>query len=75
MVMLASVFSLRQIRRGRTGLLVVTGMVAGFLVYFMTNIIYAFGASGGLPILLAAWAPTLILLMVSSATLLHLEDG
>jgi len=75
MVMLAAVFSLRQPRRGRTGMLVVIGMVTGFLVYFMTNIIYAFGASGGLPIFLAAWAPSLIVLMGASAALLHLEDG
>ena len=75
MVMLAAVFSLRQPRRGRTGMLVVIGMVTGFLVYFMTNIIYAFGASGGLPIFLAAWAPSLIVLMGASALLLHLEDG
>jgi lipopolysaccharide export system permease protein len=50
-------------------------MVSGFLIYFMTNIIYAFGASGGLPIVLAAWAPSLIVLMAASAALLHLEDG
>ncbi len=75
MILLAAVFSLRQIRRGRTGIMIVMGMVAGFLTYFLTNIIYAFGASGGLPVMLAAWAPTLILLMTVSAVLLHLEDG
>ena len=75
MVMLAAVFSLRQPRRGRTGILIVIGMVTGFFVYFMTNIIYAIGASGGLPVLLAAWSPTLILLMAGGSILLHLEDG
>lgn len=75
MVMLAAVFSLRPPRRGRTGMLIIIGMVTGFLVYFITNIIYAFGASGGLPVALAAWAPTLILLMAGGAALLHLEDG
>lgn len=75
MTLLAAIFSLRQVRRGRTGLLVVFGMIAGFVIYFLTNIIYAFGASGGLPIMLAAWAPALILLMVAGAALLHLEDG
>lgn len=75
MTLLAAVFSLRQARRGRTGVLAVFGMVTGFLTYFLTNIIYAFGASGGLPIMLAAWAPALILLMMASALLLHLEDG
>ena len=75
MVMLAAVCSLRPPRRGGTGGLLAIGVAAGFLMYFMTNIIYAFGASGGLPIMLAAWAPTLIILMFASAALLHLEDG
>ena len=75
MLMLAAVFSLRPPRRGRTGMLIVVGVVSGFFIYFLTNIIYAFGASGALPIMLAAWAPTLIVLMISSAALLHLEDG
>ena len=75
MTMLSAVFSLRSPRRGRTGALVVIGVVAGFLIYFITNIIYAFGASGSLPISLAAWAPALIVVMFASAALLHLEDG
>jgi lipopolysaccharide export system permease protein len=75
MVMLAAVFSLRQPRRGRTGVMLVFGMAVGFAVYFMTYVIYEFGASGNLPVVLAAWAPTLIVLMAASAALLHLEDG
>lgn len=75
MVMLAAVFSLRAPRRGRTGLLMVMGMAVAFALYFMTNIVYAFGATGSLPIALAAWAPALVLVMISSAALLHLEDG
>ena len=75
MLMLSAVFSLRPPRRGGTGMLIIIGVACGFMVYFVTNIIYAFGASGSLPIILAAWAPTLIVLMISSAALLHLEDG
>ncbi len=75
MVMIAAVFSLRQPRRGRTGMMVMFGMVTGFVIYFITQVIYEFGASGGLPVALAAWAPSLIVLMAGSAALLHLEDG
>ena len=75
MLLLAAVFSLRPPRRGRTGMLVVTGLAVGFMLYFMTNIIYALGATGDLPIVLAAWAPSLIVMMIASAALLHLEDG
>ncbi|MFZ4540249.1 MAG: LPS export ABC transporter permease LptG [Rickettsiales bacterium] len=75
MLMLAAVFSMRPPRRGRTGMLIVIGLASGFVLYFMTNIIYALGATGDLPIALAAWAPSLIVVMVASAALLHLEDG
>lgn len=75
MLLLAAVFTLRQPRRGRTGMLVVAGIAAGFLFYFITNVIYAMGGAGSLPVALAAFAPSLMVLMVASAALLHLEDG
>ncbi|MEJ0010494.1 MAG: LPS export ABC transporter permease LptG [Alphaproteobacteria bacterium] len=75
MLMLAAVFTLRLPRRGRTGTLITVGLVTGFFLYFATNIIYALGAAGHLPIVLAAWAPSLLVVAFASAALLHLEDG
>jgi lipopolysaccharide export system permease protein len=75
MLLLAAVFSMRPPRRGRTGMMLVMGLVSGFVLYFMTNLIYTLGATGDLPIVLAAWAPSLIVVMIASAALLHLEDG
>ena len=75
MLLLAAVFTLRPPRRGGTGMLIVIGLATGFILYFMTNIIYALGATGDLPIVLAAWAPSLIVMTIASAALLHLEDG
>ncbi len=75
MLLLAAVFSLRQARRGRTGILMVTGVAIGFIFYFITNLIYALGSAGHLPVMLAAWAPSLVVVMFSVAALLHFEDG
>jgi lipopolysaccharide export system permease protein len=75
MVLIGALFSLRLPRRGKAGMLIVLGMVTGFAFYFLSNLIYAFGASGSLPILLAAWAPSLLAMMASAAMLLHIEDG
>jgi lipopolysaccharide export system permease protein len=75
MLMLSAVFSLRNARRGRTGMVIVIGIVVGYLFYFAANVIYTLGASGSLPIVLAAWAPALVVVMFASAALLHLEDG
>ena len=55
--------------------MVALGVLAGFVVYFTTNLVYALGFSGGLPVLLAAFMPPLITLMVGTTALLHLEDG
>jgi len=74
-VLIAAMFSLRLPRHGKVGLLVVAGVVTGFLMHFFTDIILALGSAGTIPVLLAAWAPAVIVLMIGAATLLHLEDG
>lgn len=75
MVLVAAVFTLRQTRRGKTGILVVLGVVTGFIFYFSANLVYALGASGALPLVMAAWAPSLVVLMLGGSLLLHMEDG
>jgi lipopolysaccharide export system permease protein len=74
-VLVAAVFSLRLPRRGKVGLLVVAGVVSGFLLHFFSDIVFALGAAGTLPVELAAWTPTGVVLMIGTALLLHLEDG
>jgi lipopolysaccharide export system permease protein len=74
-VLLAAVFSLRLPRHGRIGILMVAGVVAGFLLHFFTDLIYALGSAGTLPVGLAAWTPSWVMVMIGTALLLHLEDG
>jgi len=74
-VLVAAAFSLRLPRRGRLGMLLVAGLMTGFLLHFFTDIIFALGSAGTLPIWLAAWAPAFAISMVGAALLLHLEDG
>lgn len=75
MVLVAATFSLRLTRRGRLGLFVLSGLAAGFLLYFISDVSLAFGMSGNLPPILAAGAPAAIFAMLGSAMLFHLEDG
>ena len=75
MVIIAATFSLRLTRRGGTGLLVLGGLFAGFLLYFLTDVVLALGISGALPVVLAAWAPAGVFTLLGLAMLLHLEDG
>lgn len=74
-VLIAAVFSLRLPRRGKIGLLIVSGIMTGFLIHFFTDIIFAFGSAGTIPVALAAWTPALIVNMAGASMLLHLEDG
>ena len=74
-VLVAAVFSLRQPRRGKIGLLVAAGILSGFLLHFFTNIIFALGSAGTLPVMLAAWSPAIVVTMIGAALLLHIEDG
>lgn len=75
MVLVAATFSLRSMRHGRVTLLVFGGIVTGFIFYFLTDIIYALGLSGNLPVLMAAWIPALAITLFGLAMMFHLEDG
>jgi len=75
MVLIGAIFSLRQHRRGKVGLLIAFGILSGFLVYFVSNLVYALGFSGALPVGLAAWTPPLVASMIGATLLLHYEDG
>ena len=55
MVLIAATFSLRLTRRGGTGLLITGGILAGFLFFVLSDVVLAFGLSGKIPPVLAAW--------------------
>jgi lipopolysaccharide export system permease protein len=75
MVLVAATFSLRMQRGGGATLMIIGGVASGFLLYFISNIVFALGLSAKLPVLLAAWTPAGISLIFGVSMLLHLEDG
>lgn len=75
MVVIAATFAMRPPRRGGVTVIIGLGIVVGFVLYFLSNFVFALGLSGKLPLILAAWTPTSISLMLGVAMLLHLEDG
>jgi lipopolysaccharide export system permease protein len=75
MVLIAAIFSLRMQRRGGTTGLMIGGLCAGFFVYFMSDLVFALGASATIPVALAAWTPAVISSLLGTFVLLHLEDG
>jgi lipopolysaccharide export system permease protein len=75
MLLIGTTFSLRLVRRGGTGLLITGGLVTGFVFYILSDVVFAIGLSGRLPVVLAAWTPAGVAVLLGLTTLLHLEDG
>jgi lipopolysaccharide export system permease protein len=75
MVLVAATFSLRMQRRGGAVMLLVSGVAAGFLLYFLSDVVFALGLSAKIPVVLAAWTPTGVAMIFGASMLLHLEDG
>lgn len=74
LVMIAAIVALRPARAGDQGSLIMTGILAGFLVFFISNFLHALGASGQIPVWLAATAPAFLTTAIGSMTLLSVED-
>ncbi len=76
MVFIAAVFSLSPNQRSGNTLIKITGAVlSGFILFFLSRLTFAFGSSGSLPVILAAFGPSIVVIFVSATALLHLEDG
>lgn len=75
MLLIGTTSSLRLVRRGGTGLLVGVGLATGFVFYILSDVVFAIGLSGRLPVVLAAWIPAGVAVLLGLTLLLHLEDG
>jgi lipopolysaccharide export system permease protein len=75
MVLIAATFSLRMQRRGGTTLMIASGIASGFILYFISNMVFALGLSSTIPVTLAAWTPAGVSWLAGASLLLHLEDG
>ncbi len=75
MVLIAATFTLRHARQGGGAYVVGGGLLAGFILYFFSDIVFALGLSDSIPVILAAWTPSGVATLLGLATLLHLEDG
>lgn len=75
MVLLAATVSMRPPRLRGGLILFSAGVFMGFVVFFMSSFLQALGASHQIPVILSAWAPALICLMLGVSIIINLEDG
>lgn len=74
-VLLAAGFTMRHARFGKTGVMVLSAIMAGFGVFFLRNFAQVLGENGQLPIVLSAWGPPAVAILAALGLLLHQEDG
>ena len=55
--------------------MVLTGLTGGFGFFIFSELSRKVGASGVVPVTVAAWAPALTALLLAATVLLHQEDG
>ncbi|HVL20330.1 MAG TPA: LPS export ABC transporter permease LptG, partial [Amaricoccus sp.] len=75
MVLIGSAFALRPARFGQTGIMLLLAVLAGFALYFLKDFAESLGASGAIPLVVAAWTPPVAAILLALGLLLHLEDG
>lgn len=75
MTLIAATVSLRFARFGVSSSMILGGIVAGIVLYVVTEVTYSFGGAGIISPVVAAWLPVLASGMFGVAYILHREDG
>ncbi|MGA7329894.1 MAG: LptF/LptG family permease, partial [Rhodomicrobium sp.] len=75
MVLIAATCSLKAFRFGKIQTMVLTGLTGGFGFFIFSEFSRKVGASGLVPVTVAAWGPALVALLISATVLLYQEDG
>lgn len=75
MVFAGAAFLLRPARFGRIGVMVLAAVLVGAGLFFLRNFARVLGASGDIPVAVAAWAPPSAALLITLWLMLQLEDS
>ena len=75
MTLIAAMVSLKFVRFGQSLSVILGGILAGFVLYVVSELIQAFGNAGTIPPVVAAWLPVLVASAMGTTVLLHKEDG
>ncbi len=75
MTLIASTVTLKFVRFGQSGTMILGGILSGFMLYVVTVLVKAFGKAGIVSPVLAAWFPVVVAFLFGVSFLLHKEDG
>jgi len=75
MVLVAGIFALKpNQRQGGVFWMIVFGIAIGFTVYFLSQVVSAFGINAYIPVWFAVWAPAMIIASVTVSVYLYKEE-
>ncbi|WP_274424190.1 LPS export ABC transporter permease LptG [Chelativorans sp. YIM 93263] len=75
MTLIAATVSMRFNRMGLSVVVILGGIISGFLLYVVSVLVRAFGSAGFMPPTVAAWTPVLAAMFFGITFLLFKEDG
>ena len=75
MTLVAGTVAVRYARIGQSGVTIVGGIAAGFVLYVVTFLAQALGSNSVIPAVAAAWFPVVAAGLFGTTILLHQEDG
>ena len=75
MVLIAATVSLGVFRFGNVGKMILGGVLAGFVLYVVTELAKNFGSTGLVNPILSAWLPAIVASLIGFSILLYQEDG
>lgn len=75
MVLTSAAFTMGHARFGKTGIMALFALGGALAIFFLRNIAQVLGENGQIPLLLAAWAPPVIAMMLATTLILVREEG
>ncbi|PLW77400.1 LPS export ABC transporter permease LptG [Cohaesibacter celericrescens] len=75
MVLIAATVSLKVFRFGNVGKMILGGVLAGFVLYVVTELAKDLGNTGLVNPILSAWLPAIVASLIGFSILLYQEDG
>ena len=75
MMLIGATFAMRYTKFNQAGLLILISVLVGFVLFSLERVAITLGEAQQIPILLSAYGPPTIGILVSLGLLLHLEDG
>ena len=75
MMLIGATFAMRYTKFNQAGLLILISVLVGFVLFSLERVAITLGEAQQINILLSAYGPPTIGILVSLGLLLHLEDG